>query len=207
MIRAGGDMRRIVLILAILVAVTACKKSEMATSTTTTTTTQSTATTATTATVAPAPQPRQTTATTATTASAPPTAGVIASAEGEISGARMEVTELKRASGGTVNLKLVLINNGDKNFPMYGYNLGDKEVNTDYKSVGGIHLVDPVNKKKYFVIRDSEKKCMCSNDVDDVRPGARTNLWAKYPAPPPDVTKITIEIPHFQPMDDVPISQ
>jgi hypothetical protein len=27
------------------------------------------------------------------------------------------------------------------------------------------------------------------------------------PAPPPEVTKVTIEIPHCQPMDDVAISQ
>ena len=48
---------------------------------------------------------------------------------------------------------------------------------------------------------------MCSREVEDVHPGNKANLWAKFPAPPPDVTKVTIEIPHFQPMDDVPISQ
>lgn len=196
-------MRKTVLILAVLIAAAGCKKPETATSTTTTT--QTTATTATTATVAPAPQP---TTTTAATPTAAPTAGTIASADGEMSGSRVEVTELKRASGGTVNLKLVLINNNsERNFQMYGNNLGDKDVRHDYRSVGGIHLVDPVNKKKYFVVRDAEQKCMCSNDVEDVRPGSRVNLWAKFPAPPPEVTKITIEVPHFQPMDDVPISQ
>ena len=36
---------------------------------------------------------------------------------------------------------------------------------------------------------------------------ARANLYAKFPAPPGDVEKITVEIPHFIPMDDVPISK
>jgi hypothetical protein len=32
-------------------------------------------------------------------------------------------------------------------------------------------------------------------------------LWAKFPAPPDSVTKIGVVMPHFVPMDDVPISQ
>jgi len=44
---------------------------------------------------------------------------------------------------------------------MYGHNLGDKEIRSDYKAVGGIHLVD-------------------------IHPGNKANLWAKFPAAPPD---------------------
>jgi hypothetical protein len=36
---------------------------------------------------------------------------------------------------------------------------------------------------------------------------SRLNLWAKFPAPPEDVKKISITIPHFAPLDDAPISQ
>ncbi len=175
----------------------ACTKTETATSSTT-----STQSTATTASVAPAPQPA------APTSPAPaPASGAIASTDGEKAGAHIDVTEFKRSSGNTVTLKFVLTNNGSDKFDMWGHRMGDSSVRTDYKAVGGIHLVDPVNKKKYFVVRDSEQKCMCSTEVADVQPGQKANLWAKFPAPPPDVTKITIEIPHFQPMDDVPISQ
>lgn len=194
-------MRKTVSIgIVLTIAFFACKKSETA-ATSTTTTTQSTATTAT---VAPVPQP---TATTATTASAAPTSGAIASADGELTGAHIDVTELKRTSGGNVNLKFVISCNGPKELGMGNF-LGDSSVAKDsYRAVSGIHLVDPVNKKKYFVITDSEKNCLCSKDVGDLRPGDRVALWAKFPAPPPEVTKVTIEVPHFQPMDDVPISQ
>ncbi|PYQ51661.1 MAG: hypothetical protein DMF59_07205 [Acidobacteria bacterium] len=185
-----------------LVVLFGCKKNEPAP-----TSTVSTETTATTATVAPTPQPTATTATTATVTSAAPTTGVVASTDGETSGTHIDVTEFKRASGNTVSLKFVLTNSGSDSFAMYGHKLGDHDMRHDYKSVGGIHLVDPVNKKKYFVVRDSEQKCICSNEVADVKPGEKVNLWAKFPAPPPDVTKVTIEVPHFQPMDDVPISQ
>jgi hypothetical protein len=202
MIRAGGDMRKIIVILAVLAAVTACKKTETATQSTQSTTTQATETSAT---ITPVPQ--STTETTAPTA-APATVGVIASSDGEISGVKFEVVELKRSSGGTVNLKFVLNNSSNKPFALSGYYLGDSDVSADsYRNVSGIHLVDPVNKKKYFVVTDSNKKCLCSNAVADVEAGGRSTLWAKFPAPPPEVTRVTVEVPHFQPMDDVPISQ
>jgi len=187
-------MRKSMLVLAAFVIVFACKKNETAPAETSTQSTSTTATTVTTAAPPPA-QPTQ------TTASAAPTAGAIAGADGETPGMHVEITELKRASGGTVNLKYVLTNGGAKTFSVYSM-LGDA-----YDG-NGVNLVDPVNKKKYFVITDSEKNCQCSRHIaGSLGAGEKFNLWAKFPAPPPDVTKVSIEIPHFQPIDDVPISQ
>ena len=90
----------------------------------------------------------------------------------------------------------------------FGYNFGDPDHEIrDHGSIGAVQLVDPVGKKKYFVARDSEGKCVCSTNVPDVAPHARVSLWAKFPAPPDDVQKISIVIPHFQPLDDVTISR
>jgi hypothetical protein len=41
--------------------------------------------------------------------------------------------------------------------------------------------------------------------VEDVAPGASVNLWAKFPAPPAGVNAVTVVVPHFIPMDDVPV--
>ncbi len=184
-----------------LIALAACGKKEETTQTTTaaSTTTVSTATVQ--QTPAPAPAPP--------TTSAPPpaaTAGAIATAEGETPGLRVDVTELKRSSGGTVSLKFTLVNGTDHNFGIAGHYLGDPHLTDDgYRGVSAVHLVDPVNKKKYFAIVDTEKKCLCSRDVPDIASGGKVNLWAKFPAPPPEVRKVTIEVPHFAPMDDVTI--
>jgi len=145
---------------------------------------------------APAPQPQ---------ASAP--SAVLASADGETPGFRVEVTELKRVSGGTVNLKLVMINDSEKEVH-FNYSFGDPSHSiVDFNSIGGVHLIDAAGKKKYFVVRDSEKKGVCSQGLKAVQPKSRMNLWAKFPAPPDNVEKITVVIPHFMPMDDVPISR
>jgi hypothetical protein len=128
-------------------------------------------------------------------------------ADGETPGVRVEVTELKRVSGGAVNLKFVMINDSDKKVG-FGYSFVDRDHETvDFSSIGGVHLIDAAGKKKYFVIRDAEKKCVCSQKLADLQPKSRMNLWAKFPAPPDDVQKITVVIPHFQPIDDVPISR
>jgi hypothetical protein len=128
-------------------------------------------------------------------------ASVLATAEGEKPGVSVEVTELKRTSGGTVNLKFVMINDSEKNVDLYKEDFGS------YGTVSGVALVDEKNKKKYFVVLDSGHKCLCSSGLKNLPPKSRVNLWAKFPAPAEDVQKIVVVIPHFQPMDDVPISR
>ena len=135
-----------------------------------------------------------------------PMAAAIATADGERAGTRVEITELKRSSDNTVTLKFAMVNDSDKGLG-FGYDFGDPANNiTDHASVGGVNLVDSAGKKKYFVVRDTESNCVCSRGVKDLKPQSRANLWAKFPASPDDVQKISIVIPHFGPMDDVTIS-
>jgi hypothetical protein len=132
---------------------------------------------------------------------------VLATADGETQGVRVEVTELKRVSGGTLNLKFVMINDSDIKVN-FGYSFADPAHEViDFNSIGGVNLIDAAGKKKYFVVRDSEKKCVCSQKLKDLQPKSRINLWARFPAPPDDVEKISVVIPHFMPLDDVPISR
>jgi hypothetical protein len=127
----------------------------------------------------------------------------LATTDGEFPGLRVEIKELKRYSGGTVTLKFALINDSDKEFF-----LGDKLGGLSYGyNVSGTNLVDAAGKKKYLVILDSEKKCLCSTIEGHLQPKSRINVYAKFPAPPESVQKITVEIPRFIPMEDVPISQ
>jgi hypothetical protein len=133
----------------------------------------------------------------------PVTKNAIASADGEKSGVRLDVTELKRSSGGTVNLKFVIINDADERLN-FGYDFVEKD--RGYGDIGGVHLIDPAGKKKYFVARDTENNCVCSRSLKDLEKKSSINLWAKFPAPPPEVKKISIVVPHFSPLDDVPIS-
>lgn len=152
------------------------------------------------------PAVADTTNTTGSNAAQPVPAGpVLASTDGDKPGIRVEVVELKRTSGDTVNLKFAMINDSDQDMS-YGYDFGEGST-SDYGTVAGAHLIDAAGKKKYFVVRDTENACLCSRGLNSIKPKTRANLFAKFPAPPDDVQKITVVIPHFTPMEDVPISR
>jgi lipoprotein-anchoring transpeptidase ErfK/SrfK len=133
----------------------------------------------------------------------PPGAPVLASGDGERTGSRVEVHELKRGSGGTLTMKFSIVNDSDEKY-LVGYSLGNGST-TDIGTVGGVHLTDPVEKKKYLVVRDGDSRCLCSQNVADF-PRGRAILWAKFPAPPAGTERVTVVVPHFMPMDDVSIS-
>jgi hypothetical protein len=136
-------------------------------------------------------------------ASAGPT---LATGDGEKPGVRIEVQELKRTSGDTLSLKFALINDSTESFD-FGYALIEQGKTDDYNSISGVNLIEGVGKKKYFVVRDTEGACLCSRGLSRVTSKSRVNLWAKFPAPPADVSMITVIVPHFTPMEDVSISQ
>jgi hypothetical protein len=123
----------------------------------------------------------------------------LAISDGEAPGAQLQVTTLKR-SGDTVMLQFVLINNSDSAYDPNNLN------SSQYRSVDGIYLVDLAGKKKYEVVRDSDKNCVCSQGLQAIPPKSRANFWAKFPAPPGSVQKLGVVVPHFVPLDDVPLS-
>ena len=155
------------------------------------------------------PAPTQASVSTSPAPGVPPpsTGPAIATADGDLPGIRVEIQELKRTSGDTVTLKFAMINDSDKEFK-FGITFGEEGKSSyDYYIIGGVHMIDAAGKKKYFVVRDTEQQCLCSRNVNNIASKSRVPLWAKFPAPPADVQKITLVVPHFIPMDDLPISQ
>jgi hypothetical protein len=131
----------------------------------------------------------------------------LATADGEYPGLRVEIQELKRTSGDTVTLKFAMINDSDKGLG-FGSSFVEKgKDSADYGGISGVYLADPIGKKQYFVLRDEKGQCLCSRSIPTIADKSRANLWAKFPAPPADVQKVTIVIPHFTPMEDVPLGQ
>jgi hypothetical protein len=126
----------------------------------------------------------------------------IATTDGETPGASIQVQQLKVVSGALM-LKFTIENNGDKPMDLL-YAMAGSENQT----VDGIYLIDVPGKKKYLVVRDSDNHCLCSRDINrNLAPNASAAFWAKFPAPPDSVQRIGIVVPHFIPMDDVPISR
>jgi hypothetical protein len=64
--------------------------------------------------------------------------------------------------------------------------------------------------KKYFVLRDTEKVPIGvlekTGFIAKIAPGASYTWWARYPAPPAGVKKLSFNWPLGAPFDDVPIT-
>lgn len=115
------------------------------------------------------------------------------------SGIEIALMEVRRTSGNTVTVRWQYRNTGtsgqDLDELWNGYSIADRA-----------YLIDSENKKKYLVVRDAENTPIASDHRDRHIPaGKSTGSWARFPAPPADVTKITIAIPNAPPFEDVPI--
>lgn len=118
--------------------------------------------------------------------------------EGERPGTKITIRDVKRDDGGTVTLRFQLANENDAKASIYAIIGGYLD--------GRVHLIDAANKKKYLVVKDSAGKCECTHISGEVSKGSVVNLWAKFPAPPESVKRITVVVGGFEPVESVPIT-
>jgi hypothetical protein len=117
---------------------------------------------------------------------------------GERGDTKIVITDIKRDDGGTVTLRFQMISTSEKGDGIYqlmgGY-LPDR-----------VHLVDAANKKKYLTVKDAAGHCLCTEIKGNVAKDKPVNLWAKFPAPPDSVQKVTVIVSGFEPVEAVPIT-
>ena len=139
-------------------------------------------------------------------AAAPPAAaGAVIASEtfSSDSNLRCDLLEVKRVSGGGVRIKWRLVNTSEKTMTTEG-----RSVYYNWSGWESLYYVDPAENKKYESLTDTEGKRIL--DVvygHTFKAGEQMAQWAKFPAPPPTSTKITVTIPKFTPFEDVPVSQ
>jgi hypothetical protein len=130
-------------------------------------------------------------------------AGVIA--QGNLPGQQVEVLDLKADGAGMVTLTLRITNNSDRPLAL-NCALRDTTRNGDCKDVSAISLIDPVNKKRYLVVQDTNGICLCTTTLADVPAKSAATVWAKFAAPPDTVKTVSAIVPLFLPLDGVPVT-
>jgi hypothetical protein len=124
----------------------------------------------------------------------------------EVSGVEVTLMELKRTSGDTVTAKW-RVTNKDKEKKQLSKATGWTDA---YKLSFDSYLVDPANKKKYLVLKDSSGKPIAAahgSGAIKLEGGKTISTWAKYPAPPAGVDKVSVYLPGVAPFEDVPLSK
>jgi len=129
-------------------------------------------------------------------------AGVIDTIDAEWSGVQTDLLEVRRMSDNTLRIRWRYRNTGDTEVALYAHD-------ALYLLKLETYLLDPANKKKLFVVTDA-KGHPIGTDIGAtfrVKPKESWTGWAKFPAPPANVEKITVVIGKTPPFEDVVIGK
>jgi hypothetical protein len=124
--------------------------------------------------------------------------GPIATVEGETPGMRLTLLAARRTGPKVVSVRLRIDNESEDLWMPYMIDGG--------LSAADMRLVDEVNGREHFVLRDADDACLCSGDFVELPGGASSVISAKFPAPPADVRQVSVETPGFASFDGVPLS-
>ncbi|MFI6001716.1 hypothetical protein ACIA98_15035 [Streptomyces sp. NPDC051366] len=120
---------------------------------------------------------------------------VLATVNGE-SGITMVINSAARDAGGFLTVSGQIKNPGDKDFTGTA-NWGGTELTASSESTAGATLVDRAGKKRYYVLRDTDGRCLCTTGLSRVKAGATVPFFAQFPAPPAKTTEVDFSLPTF----------
>jgi len=129
-------------------------------------------------------------------------AGVIDTVDAEWSGVQTDLLEVRRMSDNTIRVRWRWRNTGDTEVVLYAHDAAGLLTSETY-------LLDPTNKKKHLVVTDAGGRPI-GTDIGSsfrVKPKESYAAWAKFPAPPANIEKITVVIAKTPAFEDVIIGK
>ncbi|MER5727846.1 hypothetical protein ABT084_05720 [Streptomyces sp. NPDC002138] len=125
--------------------------------------------------------------------SAPPQ--VLATVNGP-SSTVLTINSVARDQAGFLTVNGQIKNGGSEAFVETAAWRGD-ERSASAASVAGVTLVDKAGKKRYYVLRDTEGRCLCTIGLTRIGAGESVPFFAQFPAPPANVTDVDFNLPTF----------
>ncbi|MFH9265436.1 hypothetical protein ACH4KN_14420 [Streptomyces sp. NPDC017546] len=108
------------------------------------------------------------------------------------------INEAKRDSGGFLTVQGEVTNEGDQARITTAWSGSEVNlVNKNPNSVAGATLVDKVGKKRYYVLRDTDSRCLCTTAISSLAPGKSAPIFMQFPAPPQTTTEVDFTLPTF----------
>ncbi|MFJ4963498.1 hypothetical protein EES43_18895 [Streptomyces sp. ADI96-02] len=121
----------------------------------------------------------------------------LAEARGQ-GGLVLVINEVKRDSGGFLTVQGEITNEGDQARTTSAWAGSEVNiVNKNPNSVAGATLVDKVGKKRYYVLRDTDARCLCTTAITSLAPGKTAPVFMQFPAPPQTTTEVDFNLPTF----------
>ncbi|MET8416803.1 hypothetical protein ACWD7C_05390 [Streptomyces sp. NPDC005134] len=121
----------------------------------------------------------------------------LAEAKGQ-GGLTLVINQVKRDSGGFVTVQGEIKNEGQQSSNTAGWAGAETAiVQKNPNSVAGATLVDKAGKKRYYILRDTDSRCLCTTGILPLQPGKSTPVFMQFPAPPSTTTEVDFTLPTF----------
>ncbi|MFE4382018.1 hypothetical protein [Streptomyces cyaneofuscatus] len=115
-----------------------------------------------------------------------------------LDGLTLVINQVKRDSGGFVTVQGVIKNEGTQSANTTAWAGSETALlAANPNSVAGATLVDKVGKKRYYILRDTENRCLCTTGIPPLMAGKTTSVFMQFPSPPADATEVDFTLPTF----------
>ncbi|WP_083922153.1 OmpA family protein [Nocardiopsis halotolerans] len=115
---------------------------------------------------------------------------------------QIDIYALERLENDLLRLRLGITNSSSDSYRLYR-GLGQEG---DKYTASAVSLIDSENQQRYLSFNLSNGKCFCLSLGGALGSGETGEIWVMYPAPPEQVTSMTIVTPLAPPMLDIPIT-
>jgi hypothetical protein len=131
--------------------------------------------------------------------SAPESDKVLAEVKGGDS-MTLTVNSAEREEGGFVTVNGQLTNGSGKLWTGVEWKSDETELSLKNRaSMAAAKLTDKAGKKRYFILRDTEGRCLCTSFQGGLKPGETKSWYAQFPAPPDETNKVDFQIADMPP--------
>jgi hypothetical protein len=72
-----------------------------------------------------------------------------------------------------------------------------KDIHRNPDSISGAILSHEATNKAYYVLRDTEGRCLCTSRISEIAPGQTVHWTAQFPAPPKGSSQVAFQLPTF----------
>jgi hypothetical protein len=128
----------------------------------------------------------------------PSSATVLAQMKGS-AGMTVTINSAVRDHDGFVTVQGEITNNGTDPFSATFWMGNEIALQASGNSVAGATLIDETGKKRYYVLRDTDGKCLCTMGLTGIEPKQTVPFFAQFPSPPAATTEVEFELPTMPP--------
>ncbi|MEV0035349.1 hypothetical protein [Streptomyces sp. NPDC050804] len=113
-------------------------------------------------------------------------------------GLEIVIHSAQRDEGGFLTVSGTLTNtSSSQQYAPISWNGKETQVVRTGRSLAGFTVVDKAEKKRYYVLRDTEGHPLTTTGIVAIKANEKISIFAQFPAPPDSTTQVDIQLPQM----------